>query len=238
MGDCRNGVPPPTPVETQIPNAEFRTPLANATLLQPVLLRPIPNARNVSFGAALFGIALALLAAAVVGYENRLTLTQSLVAARVAAAPPVQTVALQRCYQNSAWTPPAPDLQGAHLQSDPRYRAVDLTKVHPERVHVESGPFRSSSAFGDFVTLSGVWSDAGWQSMPCSSDLLGKAEVWGLALHFDAADLQEGDLTVHAATTDAGLEIIQLVLPGRAEALHILDQAGQKLIPDVNLGSH
>jgi hypothetical protein len=154
------------------------------------------------------------------------------------AATAVPSVVLDVCYSNPSWTPPPPDTEGAHLQADPRYRAVDLTTtaLAHERVYVESGGFRSASSFGDFMALSGLWSDPGLQTIPCSDDLRTTAELWGLALHFDRAQLDGADLTVYASAQASGVEAIHIPLAPAAQALHVLDPSGTKIIPDTHLG--
>jgi hypothetical protein len=161
-------------------------------------------------------------------------------AASAPASPAAPVVAFDVCYSNPAWVPPSPDVEGAHLQADPRYRGVALTTtaLAHERVYVESGGYRSASSFGDFVMLSGLWADPGLQSLPCSDDLRSTAELWGLELHFDRATIDGADLTVFATSEQTGVEVIHIPLPPSAQALHVLDSAGTKIIPDVHVGSY
>ncbi|HVA24062.1 MAG TPA: hypothetical protein VMW62_06670 [Chloroflexota bacterium] len=148
---------------------------------------------------------------------------------------PGQSVPFEICYYNGAWSLPDPDAQAQHIQADPRYRGLDLSRQPLERVHVELGPFRSASALGDFVQLSGLWTDPNATAAACPADLQGKAELWALELRFERVELSGADLTAFAQPLPAGVEVIQLPLPAPAEALHIIDDRGLKLSPDVSL---
>jgi hypothetical protein len=139
------------------------------------------------------------------------------------------------CYYNAAWQPPDPDAEAAHLAADPRYRGINPTAAQAERVHVELGPFRSASAFGDFVELSGLWSDPGILSGGCSAILQGRAELWALELKFDHFEQHGADLFAVVLPQTSGVEVAQVPLPANAEALHITDAAGNHWAQDVNL---
>lgn len=158
-------------------------------------------------------------------------------AAEATAAPAPATIPFTVCFDNPSWRPPNADSEGAHLEADPRYRGIDLKAVKPERVHVELGPFRSNSALGDFVALSGLWADPSWRSMTCSANLQGKVELWVLALHVERMDAQAGDLRAILKPQPSGVEIVQVALPASAEALHFTDPAGAKLAADLALRS-
>ncbi|MFI5266065.1 MAG: hypothetical protein ACHQ7M_01675 [Chloroflexota bacterium] len=139
------------------------------------------------------------------------------------------------CYYNSSWSLPDVETQAQHLQANPRYRGLDLSRQTLERVHVELGPFRSASALGDFVQLSGLWTDANATAAACPADLQGKAELWALELRFERFELSGADLTAFASPLPAGVEVAQLPIPPGADALHVIDDHGLKLSPDVNL---
>ena len=71
--------------------------------------------------------------------------------------------------------------------------------------------------------------------MPCSGQLRGKVELWGLDLQFVRFESSGTDLTAVAATQPAGLDVVQVMPPPSTEALHFVDGAGAKIAPDVNL---
>ncbi|HEU0168801.1 MAG TPA: hypothetical protein VFS62_13570, partial [Chloroflexota bacterium] len=207
--------------------------------LHPVRLVALPRARlrqlRWEFVALpILGIALAVGLA--LNYRVIAQGTPAPTASASLAATAVRTIALDVCYSNPTWTPPPPDVEGAHLQADPQYRGLDAVGVVPEHVHVESGGYRSAFAFDDFVQRSGLWSDPGLQTIPCSDDLRTTAELWGLALHFDRAQLDGADLTVYASAQASGVEAIHIPLAPAAQALHVLDPSGTKIIPDTHLG--
>ena len=206
-------------------------------------LAALPRRRlRVRVELALLPLLLAALALAI-GLNYRVIAQPASASTAASAAPApasVPDLAFDVCYANASWTPPSPDVEGAHLQADPRYRGVDLTTVAlaHQRVYVESGGFRSASSFGDFIALSGLWSDPGLQSMTCSDDLRTTAELWGLSLHFERAQIVGADVTVVATPQPAGVEVIHIAVPPSAQALHVVDASGGKLIPDVHLGDH
>ncbi|MBV8084777.1 MAG: hypothetical protein JO247_08175 [Chloroflexi bacterium] len=216
--------------------------VTEASALHAVVLVPLPRQRpRPRVELVLLPLLLIALAVAL-ALNYRIVAEQSPTAAATAvssAARAVPAAAFDVCYSNPSWTPPPPDVEGAHLQADPRYRGVDLTTtaLAHERVYVESGAFRSASSFGDFMALSGLWSDPGLQNIPCSDDLRTTAELWGLALHFDRAQFDGPDLTVYASPQPSGVEAIHIPLPPAAEALHVLDASGTKIIPDTHLGN-
>jgi hypothetical protein len=140
------------------------------------------------------------------------------------------------CYSNPAWTPPDADVQASHFQADPRYRGADFSKAQAERIHPELGPSRSSSALGDFIALSGLWTDPKVNELQCPASLQGKAELWGLRLRFQGFDVDGADLTARVFPQPAGVEIVQVALPPGTRTLHFLDDAGAQLAPDVSLG--
>jgi hypothetical protein len=166
-------------------------------------------------------------------------------AAVPATAPPASSATLAKgvsvpfevCYYNGKWAPPAPDVQGEHLEGDPRYRQLATAPVlfSPERVHVEVGPYRSTSAFTDFVQLSGLWTDPNATASACPADLQGKVELWALELHVQRFELTGQDLAAYAEPQPAGVEVTQVAIPDQAVALHVLNGSGAKLAPDVNL---
>ena len=147
------------------------------------------------------------------------------------------SVPFEVCYYNGLWAPPAPDLQGQHLQGDSRYRDLPAAgeRFTQERVHVEVGPFRSASAFTDFVELSGLWTDPNATASACPAEIEGKAELWSLQLRLERFELSGSDLVAYAQPQPAGVEVTQVALPPDAVALHLLDETGQKLAPDVSL---
>jgi hypothetical protein len=152
-----------------------------------------------------------------------------------AATPATSGVPFVICYSNAVWSPPDDATQAAHLQADPRYRTVDPARVSPERVHPELGPFRSASALGDFIALSGLWSDPRVLDLGCPADLVGRAELWGLRLRFQRFEVSGSDLTATTLAQLSGVEVVQLTLPPKAEALHVVDDHGAKLAPDIHL---
>lgn len=190
---------------------------------------PILAAVAVAFAAAQFG---------------RLPLTRPLARARgsepAAAAPLLAkgtSVPFEVCYYNGQWAPPDADLQGQHLQGDPRYLDLATTPsaLAQERVHVEVGPFRSTSAFTDFVQLSGLWTDPNATASACPAELVGKAELWALQLRMRRFELSGQDFVGYAEPQPAGVEVTQVAIPSEAVALHVLDTNGAKLTPDVAL---
>lgn len=207
-----------------------------ARLLHSLAVQPLRRRRLAGHWYFALALVPVLAAAAIVYAAWPLGLAPARRSATLAAAKP--TVSFHVCFANPTWAPPDADKQATHLQADPRYRGIDLARVRPERIHTELGPFRSNSALGDFVALSGLWADAGWRSMTCSSDLRGKVELWGLAVHFDGFQSGGADLTAHVTPESQGLEIVQADLPSGAQALHFVDPSGAKLAPDVNLQVH
>ena len=139
------------------------------------------------------------------------------------------------CYYNAAWRPPDADSQATHLAADPRYQGIAAGSVQAERVHVELGPFRSASAFGDFIELSGLWSDPGALSGGCSAILQGRAELWALNLKVDHFEQHGTDLFAVLLPQASGVEVAQVPLPPDADALHVVDSAGIRWGQDVNL---
>lgn len=139
------------------------------------------------------------------------------------------------CYYNAAWQPPDADTEAAHLAADPRYQGIGASEAQPERVHVELGPFRSASAFGDFVELSGLWSDPGALNGGCSAILQGRAELWALELKVDHFEQHGADLFAIVVPQTTGVEVAQVPLPPDAQALHVVDTAGTRWAQDVNL---
>ena len=232
-------LPGPTQVRTLAPSAARSVPaIAPRPLLTPVVLQAIP-ARRARYGLPLLGVAILACFGVVAGIEVRPQVLAGATLARPAApvspAAGVDASALGVCLNNPTWAPPSTDQQAEHLQSDARYRLLDPVPA-PERVHVELGPYRSASAFGDFVQLSGLWTlGSSLGSASCSPDLAGKAELWGLALQFQGVKRQGAELTVVAEPRPNGVEVVQIVLPSGAEALHLVDSAGAKLAPDVSL---
>lgn len=150
-------------------------------------------------------------------------------------AAPGQPVAFEICYFNGNWRPPDPDIQAVHLQASPRFRGIDPSRQPLERVHVELGPFRSASAFDDFLQLSGLWTDPNATSGACPANLAGKAELWAVELRFSRLELAGADLTAVAEPVGAGVEVVQISIGPAAEALHVVDDRGARLAPDVNL---
>ena len=120
---------------------------------------------------------------------------------------------------------------------DARYRELGTTRDPrtQERVHVELGPFRSTSAFTDFVQLSGLWTDPNATSAACPADLSGKAELWALQLRIRRFESAGSDLVAYAEPQAAGVEVSQVAIPREAVALHVLNFDGVKLAPDVSL---
>ena len=220
------------------------------TLLHPVQLAPLPPRRPwwVALVAlpivAAFGFAYMLRAGAL-PISPPATATAAALIRSVAPTPlPVRLVLprgdslpFEVCYYNTNWAPPDPDLQAQHLQADVRYRNLDLARDPraTERVHVERGPFRSTSGFTDFVELSGLWTDPNASASACPPDLQGKAELWGLQLRIQRFELTGSDFVAYADPQDAGVEAVQVAVPAAAQALHIVDLTGVKLAPDVNL---
>jgi hypothetical protein len=216
--------------------------------LHTVGLAPIPPSRRWLIPVAGAVVLLLAMSAGGLAYAGRQPLSTSAATTAVATAvvptpapkafyspSPGQGIPFEICYYNGSWSLPDPDTQAQHLQADPRYRGVDLSRTTLERVHVELGPFRSASALGDFVQLSGLWSDPNATVSACPANLQDKAELWALELRFQRVELSGADLTAFASPVAAGVEVVQLSLPAQAEALHVIDAQGQKLSPDVNL---
>jgi len=215
------------------------------SLLHPVHLAPLPRKRRwllllagLPILAAL-GVAFAMEPGAAPAI-TRLSSLSSSGAQRASAAallPKGVSVPFEVCYYNSNWAPPDADLQAQHLQGDARYRGLDIAQqpLAGERVHVELGPYRSTSAFTDFVQLSGLWTDPNATSSACPADLEGKAELWTLQLRIQRFELTGADFVAYADQQPAGVEVTQVALPPAAQALHVLDAGGAKLAPDVSL---
>ena len=152
-------------------------------------------------------------------------------AAPTAAAGATVTV----CYDDPGWLQPPLAARIARLQSDPRYRRLDLAALQGERIHAELGPFRSNSSLAWFSATAGLWQNTGWRSMRCSGDLRGKVEVWGVAVHFVRFDLERAALVALVEPQRTGLEIVQVQVPPEATILAFLDLRGTSVSPDVQL---
>ncbi|MBV8083604.1 MAG: hypothetical protein JO247_02200 [Chloroflexi bacterium] len=139
------------------------------------------------------------------------------------------------CYYNAAWQPPSADAEATHLQSDPRYQGTSAEQSQAERVHVELGPFRSASALGDFIELSGLWTDPDVLNAGCSAVLNGRAELWALELRLDRFEQHGGDIFAVLLPAGSGVEVAQVPLPPNAQALHMIDASGNRLAQDVSL---
>ncbi|HEX6512390.1 MAG TPA: hypothetical protein VF157_08830 [Chloroflexota bacterium] len=209
-------------------------------MLHSLALRPVELARRGRWLWLLAPLAAALLATG--AFQNRALLPGAAPQARVVPPspevflpPPGKSLPFEVCYFNAAWTPPDIETEAQHLQPDPRYLGLDLARQTRERVHVEVGPFRSASAFGDFIQLSGLWTDANVSASACPADLEHKAELWALQLRLDRFELSGSDLTAFASPQPSGVEAVQVPLPAEAEALHVIDAQGIKLAPDASL---
>ena len=203
------------------------------SLLHSIELQPLPRpVRKRPWWLALAG--LPLLAAFPVAYaiQSGLVLSSRLPAP---AATVQSDLPFEVCYYNAAWQPPDPDTEAAHLRTNPRYGDGTLTEGPAERVHYELGPFRSASAFGDFIELSGLWNDPASVRNGCSPVLQGKAELWALELKVDHFEERGADLFAVVVPQTSGVEVVQVPLPAQAEALHVVDSAGSRWAQDVNL---
>jgi len=152
------------------------------------------------------------------------------------ASSPEESVPFDLCFSDVSWVPPDAEAQAAHLLQNPRYAGIDFSRLRPERIHVEGGPFRSASAFGDFIELSGLWADDAAVHNGCPEAFQGKVEVWGLAVRFQRLALRGDDLNAILERDSRGVQVAQIALPPGALALHFLDGSGEKLAPDVALG--
>lgn len=214
--------------------------------LHTVGLAPIPRAERswlapvLAGGAALLVVAAGAMTLVIPQRTPGAMLSRSTGAAAAAAqgfySPASgQPIAFEICYFNANWVPPDPDAQALHLQQNPRYRSRNLSQQPLERVHVELGPFRSASGLGDFVQLSGLWTDPNATGGACPANLQGKAELWALDLRFSRVEVSGVDLTAVAQSRGNGVEVVQIPIPAAAEALHVVDERGSRLSPDVNL---